>query len=164
MIGLMVVHGAASGNFSPLNVLSAIVMQAVERNGLQMSSSVLFLGNLAYNVVLAAIIYVVFGGLRLSWRTTNTHARARLQKTRTSYVRDVSVAQLCTLLAILGVAVSAFVFGFSIGFVAFAAAVALHLIFPASSSKAEQKIAWSVVSARLRNRHVCCRAAALRNG
>jgi hypothetical protein len=66
MIGLMVVHGAASGNFSPLNVLSAIVMQAVTSKGLQISSTALFLGNLVYNVVLGTIIYVLFGGLKLS--------------------------------------------------------------------------------------------------
>jgi Na+/H+ antiporter NhaC len=39
MIGLMVVHGAGAGNFSPLNVLGAIVHQAVARNGLEMSAS-----------------------------------------------------------------------------------------------------------------------------
>jgi di/tricarboxylate transporter len=49
------------------------------------------------------------------------------------------------LLAILAVAVAAFVFGLSIGFVALAAAVVLHLIFSSSSGRAEQKIAWSVV-------------------
>ncbi len=62
MIGLMVVHGAAAGNFSPLNVLSAIVVQAVGRSGFEISSAALFLGNLGYNVGLAAIIYLVYGG------------------------------------------------------------------------------------------------------
>src|SRR6185295_912216 len=38
-----------------------------------------------------------------------------------------------------------FVFGLNIGFLAFVAAAALQLIFPASSGKAEQKIAWGVV-------------------
>lgn len=61
MVGLMVVHGAAAGNFSPLNVLGAIVHQAVARNGLEMSMTTLFLGNLAYNVALAVVIVVVFG-------------------------------------------------------------------------------------------------------
>lgn len=156
MIGLMVVHGAAAGNFSPLNVLSAIVMQGVTRNGLAMSSSALFLGNLAYNVVLAAVIYVVFGGLRLGWRTTKDVGQVSnlpcaseneagwepaSHRTKTA----VSAAQLCTLIVILVVAVAAFIFGLNIGFVALAAAVALHLIFPASSGKAEQRIAWGVV-------------------
>ena len=36
-------------------------------------------------------------------------------------------------------------FGLNIGFVAFAAAVSLQLLFPASSAGAEKKIAWSVV-------------------
>jgi Na+/H+ antiporter NhaC len=55
MIGLMVVHGAAAGNFSPLNVLGAIVQQAVASNGLAFSASSLFFGNVAYNVALAGI-------------------------------------------------------------------------------------------------------------
>lgn len=135
MIGLMVVHGAASGNFSPLNVLSAIVMQAVTRNGLQISSSKLFLGNFVYNVVLAGVIYVVFGGLKLSGQKMET------VESTPQLTRD----QLCTLLVILAVAVAAFVFGLNIGFVAFAAAATLHLLFPASSGRAEQKIAWGVV-------------------
>ena len=35
MVGLMVVHGAAAGNFSPLNVLGAIVQQALAASGLE---------------------------------------------------------------------------------------------------------------------------------
>jgi Na+/H+ antiporter NhaC len=38
LIGLMVVHGVAAGNFSPLNVLGAIVLQAVNSRGLQLSA------------------------------------------------------------------------------------------------------------------------------
>jgi len=33
------------------------------------SAATLFLGNLAYNVSLAAVIYIVCGGLRLNWLT-----------------------------------------------------------------------------------------------
>ena len=145
MVGLMVVHGAAAGNFSPLNVLSAIVTQAVTRNGLEMSSTALFLGNLAYNVVLAAVIYVVFGGLRLSWRKMKSQQPALADEQVEPHPRRFSADQLCTLLAILGVAVAAFVFGLNIGLVAFTAAAVIHLIFPASSGEADKKIAWGVV-------------------
>ena len=145
MIGLMVVHGAAAGNFSPLNVLSAIVTQAVTRNGLEMSSTALFLGNLAYNVILAAVIYALFGGLRLGWRKAKSPQPALADEQVEPRPRFFSADQLCTLLAILVVAVAAFVFGLNIGFVAFAAAVAIHLIFPASSGEADKKIAWGVV-------------------
>ncbi len=79
MVGLMVVHGAAAGNFSPLNVLSAIVTQAVATNGLQMSATVLFLANLAYNVVLAGAIFLVFGGLRLVRKNGHEVGASRLR-------------------------------------------------------------------------------------
>lgn len=139
MIGLMVVHGAACGNFSPLNVLGAIVVQAVTRNGLPMSVLALFLGNLAYNLALGVVIFWLFGGRRLSWRrkAEATDAAPPSQRLRTD--------QLCTLLTIVAVAVAAFIFGLNIGFVALAAAVVLHLGFPAASGKPEQKIAWGVV-------------------
>jgi di/tricarboxylate transporter len=145
MIGLMVVHGAAAGNFSPLNVLSAIVTQAVTSKGLQMSVATLFLGNLAYNIVLGCVIYVMFGGLQLTKRKAANPLLAELADDAGESSKRLSIDQICTLVAILGVAVAAFIFGLNIGFVAFAAAIALHLIFPASSSKAEHKIAWSVV-------------------
>lgn len=145
MIGLMVVHGAACGNFSPLNALGAIVTQAVARNGLQMSSSALFLGNLAYNIVLAAVIYLVFGGLRLSWREAKSLQPAPANEQVEPHLRRWRGDQLCTLFAMLVVAVAAFVFGLNIGFVAFTAAAAIHLIFPASSGEADKKIAWGVV-------------------
>jgi di/tricarboxylate transporter len=141
MVGLMVVHGAAAGNFSPLNVLGAIVTHAVAAAGLQMSATTLFLGNLAYNVVLAAVIYVIFGGLRLGGRSAAAVGVAAAAGPR----RRLRVDQVSTLGALAAAAVAALVFGLSIGFVALAAAVTLHLAFPRSSEGAEKKIAWGVV-------------------
>lgn len=145
MIGLMVIHGSACGNFSPLNVLSAIVTQAVTRNGLEMSSSSLFLGNVAYNVGLAAVIYLVFGGLRLGERAEKSLQPAPANEQVEEYPQRLCADQLCTMLAILAVAIAAFFFGLNIGFVALTAAVAIHLIFPASGGEADKKIAWGVV-------------------
>jgi Na+/H+ antiporter NhaD/arsenite permease-like protein len=142
MIGLMVVHGAAAGNFSPLNVLGAIVRQAVVRSGLELSTSALFFGNLAYNIVLAVIIYVVFGGLRLAMPVNVPSGEAHRDGSPRQPLRT---DQLCTLVALLGVAVAALGFDLSIGFLAFAAAAVLQLLFPASSGRADQKIAWGVV-------------------
>ncbi|MCI0486933.1 MAG: C4-dicarboxylate ABC transporter [Blastocatellia bacterium] len=170
MIGLMVIHGAAAGNFSPLNVLGAIVTQAVARSGLDMSSSALFLGNLAYNVALAAIIYFTFGGLRLKLKKPQfvpaaaVGARARVAHDFEASPVDIArsapadtterveqraerlgIDQICTLFALLAVSVAALGFGLNIGFLAFAAAALLQMIFPASSDGADRKIAWSVV-------------------
>jgi len=142
MIGLMVVHGAASGNFSPLNVLGAIVHQAVTRNGLEMSRATLFAGNWAYNVVLAAIIFAVFGGLQRGTVPGAAPAGALDGENRAGPWRAVHT---CTIAALAAVAVAALVFGLPIGFLAFAAALLLHLAFPASSGQPETKIAWSVI-------------------
>src|SRR5687767_892002 len=132
MIGLMVVHGAAAGNFSPLNVLTAIVTRAVAAAGLEISVPTLFFGNLAYNVVLAVIIFVMFGGRQVARPGSQgrDHDRAledqRALRTPGTPHR-LSIAQVSTLVAIAAVAVAAFVFGLAIGFVALAAAVTLHL-------------------------------------
>jgi len=144
MIGLMVIYGAGAGNFSPLNVLSIIVTQAVTRSSLEMSSMALFLSNLAYNVALAAVIYVFFGGLRLAKKSrhSETAAAAELMEQLPAGLRADHV---CTLLALLAVAVGALGFGLNIGLLAFAAAVLLQLIFPASGIGADKKIAWGVV-------------------
>jgi len=148
MIGLMVVHGAAAGNFSPLHVLSSIVVQAVEKGGLTMSASALFLANLAYNLVLAVIIFLVYGGLR----STRAAGAAKFAEEPSATATSEAVAtgrftteQIATLAALAGVAVAAFVYQHNIGFMALGAAVLLHLLFPARSAGAEQRIAWNVV-------------------
>jgi di/tricarboxylate transporter len=140
MVGLMVVHGAAAGNFSPLNVLGALVHQAVTSRGLQMSVAALFWANLVYNVALAAIIFFVFGGRRLrgSPSVPSPGADAVPQPSWEFH-------HVCTLAGIAGVAVAALGFGLPIGFVALTAGAILQLLFPASSTGAEKRMAWGVV-------------------
>lgn len=65
MSALMVMHGSCLGNFSPLNGLTIIVQQVADANGLKVSGSQLFFGNAAYNVGLAVVIYLFFGGRTL---------------------------------------------------------------------------------------------------
>jgi di/tricarboxylate transporter len=142
MVGLMVVHGAAAGNFSPLNVLSGVVTQAIARGGLTMSPSALFLANLAYNVGLAIIIVLVFGGWRRE--ASDVSRQVPIGDGRGDRTR-LRVDQICTLLALGAVAVAALGFGLNIGFVALAAAATLHLAFPGSSAGADRQIAWGVV-------------------
>jgi di/tricarboxylate transporter len=146
MIGLMVVHGAAAGNFSPLNVLGAIVLDAVTSRGLEMTASALFLGNLAYNVVLGFVIVAVFGGLRAD----RGASRAALPETVAAELAAsgrprLGLDQSCTIGSIIGVAVLSLGFGLSIGLTAFAAGALLQLAFPRTSTGAEKQIAWTVV-------------------
>jgi di/tricarboxylate transporter len=143
MVGLMVVHGAAVGNFSPLNVLSGIVRQALAASGVEVSVTRLFLANLACNVALAVVAFLAFGGLGLlrSGRSETTPTVGALP----GDIGRIRLDQVCTLAALTAVAVAAFRFGLNIGFVALGAAVCLHLLFAPSSRGAETKISWSVV-------------------
>ena len=148
MIGLMVVHGAAAGNFSPLNVLGAMVHQAVTSRGLTMSFTTLFFANLLCNVALGAVIVWLFRG-RAPANAESVDAASVVAQpvpSERSESRDESkAARVSTVLALLAVAVVSLGFGLSIGFVAFCAAAILHLAFPTSSSGAERHIAWGVV-------------------
>lgn len=144
LMGLMVVHGAAAGNFSPLNVLGAIVHQAVTTRGLTMSVWTLFAGNLIANLILAGVLMFVFGGRRPFAGAAAATSRESKVPARTGS-SSLAVDQIATLLALVAVAVVALGFGLSIGFLAFAAGVLLQLAFPKSSEGAERHIAWGVV-------------------
>jgi di/tricarboxylate transporter len=61
LTALMIVHGSAVGNFSPVNVLGAIVNQTMEREGLPSSPFLLFVGNAVFNAFLAVVIYWIYG-------------------------------------------------------------------------------------------------------
>ncbi|MCX4233433.1 SLC13 family permease [Streptomyces ortus] len=66
LMGAMVVHGAQGGGFSPISIYGSIVNGIVEREGLPGSEIALFLASLIVNLVIAAIVFVLFGGLKLS--------------------------------------------------------------------------------------------------
>ncbi|MEU7716662.1 SLC13 family permease [Streptomyces tibetensis] len=65
LMGAMVVHGAQAGGFSPISIYGSIVNGIVEREKLPGDEVVLFLASLAANLVIAAVVFVVCGGLKL---------------------------------------------------------------------------------------------------
>jgi di/tricarboxylate transporter len=160
MAALMVMHGSCLGNFSPLNGLAVIVRQALERDGLSVSASALFFGNAAYNIGLAVVIYLMFGGRKL-WRERRTLVAAARDDDASAEggggtgggglaVREavrtrLRVDQSITLAVIVAVAVGALVFNLEIGFLALIAAALLHAVFPERCAKADRQIVWSVV-------------------
>jgi Na+/H+ antiporter NhaD/arsenite permease-like protein len=143
MIGLMVLHGSACGNFSPLNALGVIVLQGAERAQLEVSATAVFLANVAYNVLLAAAIFLWFGGLR----PRNRDGPQPLPDVVASPLprAPASVAHAVTIAALLLVALLALAFGWNVGFAALLAAAALQLLFPHSGRGAERRIPWDVV-------------------
>ena len=149
LIGLMVVHGAAAGNFSPLNVLGAIVLQAAQSRGVPLSTWTLFAGNVLYNVVLGVIIVAIF-----SRNSSAAHAQAApiapttersAANRQPSIERQSRLEHTSTVLALIAVGILSLGFGLSIGFVALAAGALLQLVFARRTSGVERQVAWPVV-------------------
>src|SRR5215217_4880001 len=65
MMGLLVIHGAQGGGFSPISIYGGITNQIVARSGLPVGEASLFLGSLIFNLLCALGVFLVFGGRSL---------------------------------------------------------------------------------------------------
>ena len=68
LMGMMVIHGAQGGGFSPISVYGVTVNEIVETEGLPNSAVAVFLGSLFFNLAIAAVLFVLFGGRQLIGR------------------------------------------------------------------------------------------------
>ena len=65
MMGLMVIHGAQAGGFSPISIYGGITNKVVGEAGLPLNQVVTFLASLVVNLVVAVLLFVLMGGRRL---------------------------------------------------------------------------------------------------
>lgn len=70
LMGIMVVHGAQAGGFSPISIYGSITNGIVESSGLPGSPITLFLASLLFNLAIGTIGFFLFGGRELFSRTT----------------------------------------------------------------------------------------------
>jgi Na+/H+ antiporter NhaD/arsenite permease-like protein len=68
LMGMMVVHGAQGGGFSPISVYGVTVNTIVADEGLPSSSIAVFLGSLFFNLAIALVLFFVLGGRKLIGR------------------------------------------------------------------------------------------------
>jgi di/tricarboxylate transporter len=162
MMGLMVVHGSAAGNFSPIGVLGVITNGVVDRSGLLGSPTTLFLANLAFNVLLGLGIYFGLGGLTLLRERRRAHdvepadapadpapagggvaVRSTPAATRPTVRLDRD--RLLTTVGLGVLVVGALGFGLDVGLTALTVAAVLAVVSPQGAKQAVGKISWSVV-------------------
>lgn len=65
LMGMMVVHGALGGAFTPTSVYGSFVNQLVGDSGLDSSPAALTVAPLAFNAAIGAVVFAVFGGRQL---------------------------------------------------------------------------------------------------
>ncbi|MFC9690690.1 SLC13 family permease [Kribbella sp. NPDC056951] len=142
MMGMFVVHGAQGGGFSPISIYGTITNSVMADNGLPNSELTVFFSSLAVNLVMATILFVVFGGRKLlAQRADQIELPAPTGDEPQGARRD----QILTLVAFLGVAVVALAFDKNIGFVAITAAVILAILSPIKNKDAAKQVAWPTV-------------------
>lgn len=65
MMGLMVIHGAQGGGFSPISIYGGITNKIVQKAGLPLSELTTAFASLGVNFAVALLLFFVFGGARL---------------------------------------------------------------------------------------------------
>jgi Na+/H+ antiporter NhaD/arsenite permease-like protein len=167
LMGLMVVQGATAGSFSPLSPFGAITNGLLTDNDLPTQPMGLFVNSLLFNIVMAVVVFAVFGGIQLvrerrrsllAEPATARHegpgamtspeavstAAEEPEELPVTTVTDL-VHQVVTLVAIVGVVASTMLWGLDVGFVALTAAVVISLLSPERYGECVKRVPWSAV-------------------
>jgi di/tricarboxylate transporter len=169
LMGMMVIHGAQGGGFSPISVYGVTVNDIVEEAGLPDSSIQVFLGSLFFNLAIALALFFVLGGRKLLGRKVGAAPLEHVDHAHGTVVRGhgaapgpavggdddehihpdvpqpVSFEQILTLVGLAVVAVLALVFDLDIGFVSITVAVVLALFSAQQHKGAVTQISWSTI-------------------
>jgi di/tricarboxylate transporter len=73
LMGMMVIHGAQAGGFSPISVYGVTVNSITAKAGLVDSPLALFLGSLLFNAAIGVLLFVFLGGRSLIGRHVDDH-------------------------------------------------------------------------------------------
>ena len=65
LMGMMVIHGAQAGGFSPIAVYGVTVNGLIAKTELAASPMAIFLASFIFNLVVAAVLFIVLGGSKL---------------------------------------------------------------------------------------------------
>jgi hypothetical protein len=75
LMGLMVIHGAQAGGFSPISIYGGITNGVVEEAGLPLNEIATFLASLFVNLAVAVLLFTVLGGRDLLRRRAEVTKR-----------------------------------------------------------------------------------------
>ena len=70
-MGMMVIHGAQAGGFSPISIYGVTVNNIVAKAELMNSPLTLFLGSLVFNAAIGVLLFMFLGGRSLIGRTVH---------------------------------------------------------------------------------------------
>ncbi|WP_405659392.1 SLC13 family permease [Streptomyces sp. NBC_01166] len=144
LMGAMVVHGAQGGGFSPISIYGSIVNGIVERENLPGNEIALFLASLAANLVIAGVVFVLFGGLKLA-RHRAVESDDSPGPPADEETTRLDAPRAATLLALIALVVAVLGFDLDAGLTAITLAVLISAAWPDTSRQAVGAIAWPTV-------------------
>jgi hypothetical protein len=162
MIGMMVICGAHAGAFSPMAVSGALVYGIVAKSGLTISHAALFFASMGFNLLLAAVTYVLLrrrgeesfiehpdgaaaGGDVSTGGSTPAPTGGGVATAVKARTVTVTWRQHTTLAALVVLVVGALAFQLQIGFLALAAGAVLALLDRDNLGKAVDGISWPTI-------------------
>lgn len=162
MTGLMVVHGALAGAFSPISVYGLFITGFLEERGLATAEVPVFLGSFVVNLVLAAIVFAVMHrrlGLAAdlddvpgaattaagSGAARSGAAGLTSAATTAPDTHRISGAQALTLVGLAVLVLGTVAFGLHIGILGLAIGAVLGILNPANARTAMGSVSWSVI-------------------
>ncbi|TAA11890.1 hypothetical protein EA658_13040 [Pseudoxanthomonas winnipegensis] len=173
LMGLLVIHGAQAGGFSPISVYGGITNKVVEKAGLPVSEMSVFLTSLGFNLAMAIICFFAFGGLALLKRHEPSRAESEAVPVNEASPRSFAIEghgalvtpgggtlsinpvaleavsikrdHVFTLIGLVGLGVASLIYSLNVGLVSMTVAVLLALLSPNAQKGAVESISWSTV-------------------
>jgi di/tricarboxylate transporter len=172
LMGVMVVHGAQAGGFSPISVYGTIVNDALAEANLAQNELAIFFASLVFNTLVAGVVFALFGGVKLlrGERPEAATAGPRLGGRRPpgrrlppvmggsqeadaggmpsrvdASLRRLTPHQILTLVGLVVLVAVTLIFDVDVGLVAISVAVVLTLTAPQLQKQAVDEIKWPVV-------------------
>jgi Na+/H+ antiporter NhaD/arsenite permease-like protein len=165
LMGLMVIHGAQGGGFSPISIYGGIANQIVERSSLPRNDMALFLASLLFNFAIAVVIFFLFSRHRRLKEHNGTITEvvqpvvevplegrggtpASLETSalkNDSQPTRLNLHRVITLIGLVALGVCTLIFELNVGLVAMSVAVVLALLAPSQQKGAVDQVSWSTV-------------------
>jgi di/tricarboxylate transporter len=171
LMGLLVVHGAQGGGFSPISIYGGITNKIVEKAALPLDPIFTMLASLGVNLAVSVLLFMLLGGRQLLGQKVaapgagaapaafphitvtraqegpqvfgDAEADSLLEDHHAEEAPTSSRAyQLLTVAGLIALAVLTLVFKLDIGFVSITIALVLHLIAPHLQKRAMGQVSW----------------------
>jgi hypothetical protein len=158
-MGVMVVQGATAGSYSPISPFGVITNGVLASNELPQSPGLLFVNSLIFNVLVAALVFVILGGVGLLRKRADSaefaesdaesgysaNGREESEEGTEEGEKGLTLYKGATLAGIALLVVLSLAFQVDVGFAAFTIALGLLLMAPRAQSGAVRQMPWGVI-------------------